>query len=66
MTYDPQALADAETYLINFLEHSDPARDASLYEISQAARDYHDTTGDWDLSTARKDLIEGLLARHAK
>lgn len=66
MSYDPQDLADAETYLINFLEHSDPPRDADLFEITEAARDYHDTTGNWDLPNASHDSVEELLARHAK
>ncbi|MDV5999536.1 hypothetical protein IUU84_08115 [Kocuria rhizophila] len=66
MNYDPQALANAETYLINFLEHSTPPRQADLFEITEAARDYHDTTGNWELGGAGRDAIEELLARHAK
>lgn len=66
MDYDPQALADAETYLIQFLEHSDPPRDANLFEITDAALDHHDTTGSWDLHGADPQTIENLLVRHAK
>ena len=43
--YDPQALADAETHLIHVLETSNPPRDASGFKITEAAQDYHDTTG---------------------
>lgn len=66
MDDDPQALADAETYLANVLKSSDPPRDASRYSITQAAQDYHDTTESWDLHTAEPQVIEDLLARHAK
>lgn len=64
--HDPQALADAETYLIHVLEHSDPPRDAEMFNITEAARDYHDTTGDWDIRRAEHGTVEELLARHAK
>ncbi|MDI3329747.1 MAG: hypothetical protein QJR09_03285 [Micrococcus sp.] len=63
---DPQALADAETYLIHVLETSDPPRDADLYHITQAAQDYHSSTGTWDLHSAEPEEVEELLARHAK
>lgn len=65
-SYDPHALAEAETYLIGFLEHSDPPRDADLFEITEAAKDHHDRTGDWNLADAGQQSIEDLLARHAK
>jgi hypothetical protein len=61
-----QALADAETYLANVLEGSDPPRDASRYSITEAAQDYHDTTESWDLDSADPQVLEDLLARHAK
>lgn len=66
MKYDSHALADAETYLIHVLESSDPPRDAGLYEITEAAKDYHDTTGNWDIRDADLDLVEEILARHGK
>jgi hypothetical protein len=62
----PQALADAETYLANVLEASDPPRDASRYSITEAAQDYHDTTGTWDLDSAEPQVLKDLLARHTK
>jgi len=64
--YDPQALADAETHLIRVLETSTPPRDASAFKITEAAQDYHDTTGNWDLRGADPGVVEELLARHAK
>ncbi|MDR7375229.1 hypothetical protein J2X28_002228 [Kocuria rhizophila] len=66
MNYDPQALADAETYLVNFLENSNPRRDASMFEITEAAQDFHASTGGWDVAGASAHSIEDLLARHAK
>jgi hypothetical protein len=63
---DLQALADAETYLANVLESSDLPRDASRYSITEAAQDYRETTGTWDLGSAEPQVIEDLLARHAK
>lgn len=63
---DPKALADAETYLIHVLENSNPRRDAGLYNITDAAEDYHATTGDWDIRQADPQVVEDLLARHAK
>lgn len=66
MEYDPQALADAETYLIQYLLHSDPPRDASLFELTDAAQDHHNTTGSWDLHNADAKTVEDLLARHGK
>lgn len=62
MNYDPQALADAETYL----ENSNPRRDASMFEITEAAQDFHASTGGWDVAGASAHSIEDLLARHAK
>lgn len=66
MSDDLQGLAEAETYLVNFLEHSDPPRDADLFEITEAAKDHHNSTGSWDLDNADQQVIEDLLARHAK
>lgn len=63
---DPKALADAETYLVHVLESSDPPRDANAFNITQAAQDYHDTTGNWDIRQAEPRVAEELLARHAK
>lgn len=64
--YDPQALADAETHLIHVLETSDPPRDTELYRITEAAQDYHDITGNWDIRQADLGSVEEVLARHAK
>jgi hypothetical protein len=64
--YDPRALADAENYLIEVLETSSPPRDAELYHITEAARDYQSTTGSWNLREADSSTVEDLLARHAK
>lgn len=66
MNYDPQALAGAETYLVNFLENSDPRRDASSFKITEAAQDFHDTTGGWDVAGAGPQVVEELLTRHGK
>lgn len=63
---DQQALADAETYLIEVLETSDPPRNPALYNITEAAEEYHNTTGDWEIRQASRDTVEGLLLRHAK
>jgi hypothetical protein len=63
---DPQALAEAETYLIHVLETSDPPRDSNRFHITQAAHEYHATTGTWDLRSAGPREVEELLARHAK
>ena len=46
------------------LEHSDPPRDASHYNVTAAARDYHDRTGTWDVQDADPDLVEQVLAAH--
>lgn len=62
--HDPEALADAETYLIHVLETSTPPREASHYNITQAAEDYHETTGNWDIRQAELQTVEELLARH--
>ena len=64
--YDPKALADTETYLIDVLEHSDPRREASAYHITRAAQDFHDTSGGWDIRSADPGTVEDVLARHAK
>lgn len=66
MNSDPQALAAAETYLVNFLDNSNPRRDAGLYEITDAAQEFHATTGGWDVASADTQTVEDLLARHAK
>jgi hypothetical protein len=62
--HDPQALAQAETHLLRVLEHSDPPRDASRYNVTAAARDYHDRTGTWEVQDADPDLVEQVLAAH--
>ena len=64
--YDPQALATAETYLIHMLESSDPPREASGFKITEAAQEFHDTTGNWDLRSADLNVVVELLGRHAK
>lgn len=64
--YDPQALAEAETYLISVLENSNPPRDVTKFDITAAARDFHDTTGGWDVKGADQNLIEDVLTRHGK
>lgn len=66
MNHDPRALADAENYLIHFLESSTPPREASEFNITAAATDYHATTGDWNIGGADRDTVEELLARHAR
>lgn len=66
MNDDPQALGNAETYLINVLEGANPRRDASGYNITAAAQDFHDTAGSWDLAAADPQSLEDLLGRHAK
>lgn len=65
MSHDPHALANAETFLVNFLEHSDPPRDANLFRITEAAKDYYDRAGNWDIEAADPQTIEDLLSRHA-
>ncbi len=62
--HDPQALAQAETHLLHVLEHSDPPRDASRYNVTAAARAYHDRTGNWDVRSADPELVEQILAEH--
>ncbi|GAA1745302.1 hypothetical protein [Kocuria aegyptia] len=62
--HDPQALAQAETYLLHVLEHSDPPRDASRYNVTAAARAYHDRTGNWDVRGGDPELVEQVLAEH--
>lgn len=62
--YDPQALAQAETHLIHVLEHADPPRDASRYNVTAAAQDYHDRTGNWGIQDADPELVEQVLADH--
>lgn len=66
MNYDPRALADAENYLIDVLESSNPPRDASVFNITAAAQEYHATAGDWNIGQAGQDTVEELLARHAR
>lgn len=34
-------------YLIQYLQHSDPPRDANLFELSDAAQEHYDITGSW-------------------
>jgi hypothetical protein len=65
MDHDPHALAEAENYLLQVLERSDPPRSASEFNITQAAQEYHSTAGDWDIAQADPDTVEQLLARHA-
>lgn len=65
MAYDPQTLADAETHLIHVLQSSTPARDADLYHITEAAQDYLEHN-DGDIRSADQDVVEKLLAKHAK
>jgi hypothetical protein len=62
--HDPQALARAETHLIHVLEQSDPPRDASRYNVTAAAQDYHERTGSWDIGEADPELVEQVLAEH--
>lgn len=66
MDHDPQALADAETYLIHVLENSTPPREASEFNVTAAAEDYHASTGDWNMRQADPGTVEELLARHAR
>ena len=62
--HDPQALARAETHLLHVLEHSDPPRDASRYNVTAAAQAYHERTGNWDVREADPGLVEQVLADH--
>lgn len=66
MDHDPHALADAENHLIQVLHSSNPPRDASEFNITAAAKDYHGTAGSWDIAQADPDTVEELLARHAR
>lgn len=66
MNDDPQALAAAETYLVHVLETSDPPREASEFNITAAAKDYHASTGTWQVHEADPSSVEDLLARHAR
>ena len=61
---DSQALAQAETDLIHVLEHSDPPRDAASFNVTEAARDFHETTGSWDVRNADSETVEAVLAKH--
>lgn len=63
---DPAAQAEAETYLVHVLENSEPAREASAYNVTQAATEYRETSGDWDIRSADSDTVERILAKHAK
>ena len=62
--HDPQALAQAETHLIHVLEHSDPPRDASRFNVTAAAKEFHERTGSWDVRDAEPGTVEEILARH--
>lgn len=62
--HDPQALAQAETDLIHVLEHSDPPRDAARFNVTAAAREFHETTGGWDVRSADSETVEAVLAKH--
>ncbi|GGG41751.1 hypothetical protein GCM10011374_00120 [Kocuria dechangensis] len=64
--HDPQALAETETHLIHVLEHSDPPRDASRFNVTAAALELHDRTGGWTVRDADTRTVEDVLARHAK
>jgi hypothetical protein len=64
--HDAQALAETETHLIHVLEHSDPPRDASRFNVTAAARELHDRTGGWNVRDADARTVEDVLARHAK
>lgn len=66
MDHDPRALADAENHLIHVLHTSSPPRDASEFNITAAAKDYHATAGSWDVHKADAGTVEELLARHAR
>lgn len=63
---DKTAQAEAETYLVHVLESSDPARDASGYNITQAALEYRETAGNWDIRSADSDTVERILTNHTK
>jgi hypothetical protein len=60
----PHELAEAETYLIQVLERSDPPRDPGGYNVTAAARECHAIAGDWDLQRLGMDAVEEVLARH--
>ena len=62
--HDPQALAQAENHLIQVLEHSDPPRDVSRFNVTAAAQEYHERTGSWDIRGADPEVVEEVLARH--
>lgn len=66
MNEDPQALAAVETYLVRVLETSDPPRDASEFNVTAAAHDYHASTGSWQIQDADPATVEALLVRHAR
>lgn len=63
---EPQALAEAETYLIHVLETSNPPRDVSKFDITAAARDFHEITSGWDVRGAETAVVEDVLTRHGK
>lgn len=63
---NPQLLAEAETYIIHVLETSDPRREASGYHVTAAARECHERSGNWDLQELELDILEEVLAQHAK
>lgn len=66
MDHDPHALASAENYLIHVLDTSVPARNASEFNITAAAKEHHATAGTWDIGQADRSTVEELLARHAR
>jgi hypothetical protein len=48
------------------LETSNPPRDVSKFDITAAARDFHEITGGWDVRGAETAVVEDVLTRHGK